>query len=353
LKQIQKQGQNQYQKAKEFQDLTISSKQNLDQLIFQKLAQNPALEADEKPDLPGDEWQEDPEGWNPEFAKPEEEWETGENSEVASDRDQEAPDMALALEKIAEEYCGDDSASLNTALKAIHKFRITGRLPGKTDKWLADAFDRIRRSLEEPRSPSSQPTFEAKRVKGRVTVIVKVHNLDFIRINQDKLVPGFSHASRFIEQRRNRLLLLNGISHHILENIQGDFFRQRDLKSALLALVPLPPKRIQDLGILSPVILSKEYLSRLGGLSVSCTLGVFPLSLFWQEKAALLRIWVQAAMSNEQKGNQLIQIWIRQKLQERQNLWFPSDIRHSLIAPLLNMTKNDIENAIKILKKSS
>jgi hypothetical protein len=349
ITQKQKSEQRQYQAPKQLQDLAALLNQDLEQRMIQDMAQHPALVRDEEPDFPEDALREDPEGWNPDFAKPEDEWETGERMSGIPDEDQDLPDSALALERAAEEHCGNDLKCFGNALKAIHEFRLTGRLPDDADNWLADALASLERSYSEPEPPSPLPTFEVKVENGRVIAVVTANMADFIQVKRN--IPGFKLGQKFLEQRRHRLLLLNGIGRHLLEDLQCDFFRQKDLKSALLALLPIPVTALARLGIPSPVKLDKSFVSRLGNLTVACPLGIFPLSLFWPGKAALVRLWVRAAQEAGCSGAKDVRAWIVERLSERGKTIIQSDKRTTFLKSLQTLEISDVRNALKALKR--
>lgn len=351
LKPAIKTKQNLFQGPKQLQDVVISQVQTLNQHIMQELAQNPSLALEEDYISPAEEFDEDPEGWNPDFDRPADELETGDWQSQTETEDDDLPDVAEALERIAEEECGEDGKHLEKALECIDVYRATGEMPKDADKWLSDSLTEIKKRYSESQTPFSSPTFQVKVSGDRVTAILTHSLADRLKVNSS--VKGFdARASKFIEQRRNRFLTLTGIAHNVLEEIQGDFFRQSNIKDALLALLPLPLDKIQRLDIHSPVKIDKTYLSKLGKLLVESDLGTFPLALFWPEQAAVVRMWVRSAQESGISKPSDILAWMKKEIEIRRNNLAPSDQRRELLAAVLEVNSDDVRNAIKEINKN-
>lgn len=330
-------------------DVVTSTIEQLNEVVINEVARNPELEFCEGPLFPEDSFREDPEGLNPAFVEPAEESEDGQGDE-ASDIDEAVigSDIALALEKVAEDHCGEDQQCLNAALYAIDKYRVTGRLTDDADDWLKDALRKLIKLFPSEGSRESLPTFRVE-VKGdRVVAFLTSSLSDLVRIKPNVATLS-ERAKRFLEKKRARIMTLDTVASFILEDIQADFFRQPDLKTALLSLIPLPSKSLQSLDIGSEVTLTKSRLLRLGELAVSCRLGSFQLSLFWPQEAAVVRAWVQNAEAAGCDSVVIIHDWLLPRLQERASSL--SGERLSLFNPLLDVSKEDIRNALKALKK--
>lgn len=346
LKPAIKTKQKHYQAPKQLQEVVISQVQTLNLQIMQELAQNPSLALEEDYISPDEEFDEDPEGWNPDFDKPEDELETGDWKSQVETEDDDLLDVAGALERTAEEKCGEDSKGLEKALECIDVYRATGKLPKDADKWLSASLTEIKKRYSESQTPFSAPTFQVKVVDDRVATMLTHSLADRLKVNSS--VKGFdARATKFIEQRRNRFLTLTGIAHNILQEIQGDFFRQSNLKDALLTLLPLPLKKIQKLDIHSPVKIDKTYKSKLGNLLVESDLGTFSLALFWPEQAAVVRMWVRSAQELGISKPSDILVWMKKEIEIRRNKLATSDQRRELIDALLEVNSEDVRNAKK------
>jgi len=339
--------------------------QELEELTFQELAKNPEIELLEATDLREGFVKEDPLGLDPGFTEPADEFEDGERIDLEGDN---AFDIAFALEKAAEERYGEDEDKLSGALQAIDEYVLTGRMPDQGDDWLRDTLVRLRKEYSglssEPRLSSTSPTIRVDVHDSKVVAVVNRSMADRVRVRAG--VEKLSKRTQaFFQKRRERVLILNAIATHVLEDIQADFFLS-DLRSALLALIPLPitsspglpprsPKLLEYWKLLESVVeklgagshsrINKSRLIRLGQLSVSSQLGVFPLALFWPQKAALVRVWVRAAEESGCNTVKAIREWLLPKLQERAAAL--SGHRLELFKPLLNLTEDDIRNALK------
>jgi len=338
--------QNLFQGPKQLQDVDISQVQALNQHIMQELAQNPSLALEEDYISPDEDFDEDPEGWNPDFDRPADELETGDWQFQTEAVDDDLPDVAEALERIAEEKCGEDRERLGKALEYIDVYRATGEMPKDADRWLSDSLTEIKKTYSESQIPFSAPTFQVRVTDDRVAAMLTHSLADRLKVNSS--VKGFdARATKFIEQRRNRFLTLTGIAHNVLEEIQGDFFRQSNLKNALLTLLPLPLEKIQKLDIHSPVKIDKTYQSKLGDLLVESDLGTFPLALFWPEPAAVVRMWVRFAQEQGISKPKGILTWMKREVEIRRDSLAPEDRRRELFDALLEVNSEDVRNAIK------
>jgi hypothetical protein len=346
-------------------DLAMLEDQELEELTFQELAKNPEIELSEETGLAETVVKEDPLGLDPGFMEAADEFEDGERI----DFEDEPLDLALALEKAAEEHYGEDENSLAVALDAIDEYASTGRMPDEVDNWLRDTLVKLRKEYlglsSERKIYSTRPTFRVDVRDGKVVAVVTRSIVDLVRARSGvgKLSKG---TQAFFQKRQERMLILNALATHVLEDIQADFFLRSDLRSALLALIPLPitslfgkppgsRKLLEYRKPLESVVakleadsrgrLSKSRLVRLGQLSVSSQLGVFPLVLFWPQKAALLRVWLQAADAAGSHNAKAMRIWLLKALQERASAL--SGRRLDLFKPLLSLNEDDIENALK------
>lgn len=338
------------QLALQLQRLVIAPPDKFEEHILEELSRNPALKIEEERVRPLDERQQEiPDGFNAEFVKRYDEWETGDRADQLLAQEREFTEGDAVLEKIVEEEYGEDTDHLQRALNNIALLRRSGRTSQDTVPNVRHAL----RKLRERQSASvrrQKATFCVEVFNDRVTAVVVSSLGERLRVRTD--IAGFETAAqRFLEHVRIRRLILDGIARHILEDIQSDYFRHANLTQALLALLPLPAVEVRKLGFHPNVELNDAYLSKLGKLLVRSSLGSFPLSLFWQEKAAVLRIWVRAAIDAGAEKPREIADWIRPLLQKRKADWPLSDRRHQFFDPLLRINDIEIGNSLKQIRK--
>ena len=330
----------------QLQNLIISTTHEITQTIREELAQNPALELYEEPFIYEDIERNDDktENWNQDFDKPYDEYETGEPIERREIFDGDAKDLALGLEQAAIEYAGDDPQSLVSLSESINFYRTTGALPSDANKKLQDDLRILEKSISDKSLPSESPTFEVYEESGNVQSVL-------IQTIADSLIyrNGFGKysdkAKEFIDRINARFTSLSNLATIIFEKIQGDFFRQSDLKNALLSLVPLSTKNLSDLEMEFSLKIDKKLISKLSDLLVSCKFGLFPLGFFMPSKAALLRLWLHLALPEKtSKINDQCE-WVKQQAAQRIESWDKNDMRIDLLKPLLDISANDIKNA--------
>lgn len=348
------------QLARQVQELTCLPTHQLELKIEQALAQNQALYLDTEPSDLDEPVTEDEEGWNPDWSKPDDEWEDGRGpfgKDVALGN--EPFDLALALEQVVESWEDCTAQEIQCARKAIDDFRATGVLPQEADGRLKEALARLRQMSHSFPGRALQAVFAVQVMRDRVVAAVVSSLADQIGV-RDGVGKVSSSAKTFAAQLRQRRVILQGLAQGLLEEVQGEFFRQPTLQEALLSLVPVPWQRFRE--VVEPYLpegsknlLPKEkkniqsYRSKLGSLGVMCSHGMLPLELFWPSKAQLVRVWVSAAQRAGCSDQTAIRVWILNELPkrfERGGDLTPS-VRQDLAAELLAMTTHDIGNAIK------
>jgi len=334
----------------QLQRLIISQPHEINQILTQELSQNPALDIQEEPFFPEDMKSEeaDDENWNQDFDKPYDEYETGQRLEVEEHFEWDEYDIASNLEQTVIEYVDDDPQEIDFTLSNINLYRISGSLPLEANKQLQKNLEVLQKSVSYRALPSISPTFEVYEESGNVQAVL-------ISTIADSLIyrKGFGKfsekAKEYIDRVNDRAVSLNSLAITILENIQGDFFRQTDFNTALRYLLPFSVKNITDLEIDFSLTLDKKLLSKMSDLLVDSKFGVFPLGFFLPSKASLLRLWVVQANKEEiSKINDQCD-WIKQQVTKRMDNWDAKDKRINLIRPLLDINSNDIKNASKQL----
>lgn len=220
------------------QQLITSDPRHLDEETLRQLEQNPALLA-ESPAFTCTQDRDLPDGYHESWAKP------------------------------ADEYDGSE-----------------GRRQSRADDDVS-FLDKARRAQTFARA-----TFQVKLVNGKVTAVVTATTAGRLRAT-----AGLSYLSKsagiFVERARSRLMTLSAVAVTILERRQEAFFRAGNLETASLLLVPIedPANALHDL----PVKWDKSYKSRLGVLGVQCSLGTYPLHMFWPQPKTVRSVWEQKA----------------------------------------------------------
>lgn len=333
------------------QELTLSHVHHIEQRIDQKLTQNIALDIDDESSiLDQTEPEEKDDDYNEDYDKPADEYETG---DILSSQDFdpiEHYDIPKKLEQAAIQRFIGNSDQLELALQCIDHYRIHGHFPEGTDPQLHQYLAELEKSIRYQNTPSAYPTFE---------VVVDGDNVEAnavpIGLNL-KYVQGFgsssTNAKNFIKFLNERNRLLNNLAYYILEIIQGNFFRQHNLDTALRHLLPVPIEELSDLPIDSPFKIDKKYLSKLGDQLVSCSFGIFPLNFFLQKKAQIVRLWVRLAKENGKiRRNEQLD-WIRNQINNITESLDVDDIRYCFASSLINITIDDIKYANKIQSKT-
>jgi len=333
------------------QELTFLHHHNMMQRINHELSQNYALELETEPDFLEDmEPEERDDDWNEDFDKPIDEYETGDPSTSQETEAIDFFDICTNLEQAATQRFIKHPDQLGQTLQSVDYYRIHGYLPDDTDPQLQEDLAALENSTSYQTLPPIHPTFdvmvEGDRVEANVVPIGL--NLRYVR----GLGPSSTSAKNFIKLLHERNRLLNDLAYYILEILQGDFFRQDDLDTALRYLLPVPIKELSTLPIDSPFKIDKKYLSKLGDQLVACRFGTFPLNNFLPSKRQIVGIWVNFAIGNGMvtKNEQLG--WMRDQIEERVEKWDLSDIRHKFISPLKAITINDIKYARRIYKQA-
>jgi len=327
---------------RQLHDLTLSHHHHIEQWIAQELSQNPAIEVIEEPAFLEDlEPQERDDDWNENFAKPEDEYETGESSLSNSSAVWDPYDIASSLEQAAIKRFLENPERLEQALRSIDYYRIHGYLPEDSDTQLQEALIELEESLPSPTVPSFHPTFEVSVEDGRLRAYVIPVGLNL------RYSPGLGRhsdrAHKFIQLLSDRNRLMNDLAHHVLETLQRDFFFQSNLDAASRHLIPVPVRMVSRFPIKTPFKLDKRYLSKLGDLLVLCSLGTFPVNHFLQDKAALVRVWAQFARDQGISAQREQLNWIKTQIEAWISRWDSSDIRHEFIESLRNLTIEDIK----------
>ena len=334
------------------QELTFLYEYQFEQRFMHELSQNPALELEKEPDLLEEcEPEEHYDDWNEDYGKPIDEYETGDSLTPKEITTWDSFDIASNLEQSATQRFFMDPDRLEQALQGVDYYTIHGCLPEDADPKLYEDLAALEKSVPHQTIRPNNPTFEVIVEDDRVEadVVPVGQNLSYVR----GLEPYSTSAKKFIELINSRNKLLNDIAFQILETLQGDFFRQPDLDTALRYLVPVTIKKLSTLGIKSPFKIDEKYLSKLGDHLVSCPLGTFSLNCFLPQKAQLVRLWVDFAKKEgiDKKKEQLD--WIGNQIKKRVMKWDSSDVRHEFISPLKSLTINDIKYERRINKQTS
>jgi hypothetical protein len=250
----------------------------------------------------------------------------------------------------------DDQKSLDSVLEQINSYRMDGHWHDDKDNGLREDFEILQASMPHSTASTSQPTFEVTVIEDSVNVNVIPTIGDYLRYRK-----GFGQysiaAKKFIQRMKDRTLFLNYLADQVLENVQVDFFRQNDLNSALLHLLPLQAKEISDLDLKDLNLnfsfkLDKKLISKMCDLTVKCDFRIFPFGFFLPSKLVLVRRWVKHANDNGITTIKGQCEWIKEQLYERLNKWDYKDPRCCRIKSLLDTNESDIKNARKaVLKK--
>ena len=334
------------------QELTFFHQYQIEQRIMHELSQNLALELEKERDLLEEcEPQEHDDDWNEDYDKPIDEYETGDSLTSQEIITWDFFDIASNLEQSVTQRFFEDPDQLEQALQDVDYYRIHGCLPEDADPKLYEDLTALEKSVPHQTIRPNNPTFEVIVEDDRVEAdVVPVGlNLRYVR----GLGLYSTSAKKFIELIHSRNKLLNDMAFQILETLQGDFFRQPDLDTALRYLVPVTIKKLSTLGIKSPFKIDKKYLSKLGDHLVSCRLGTFSLNCFLPQKAQLVRLWVDFAIKEGMYTKKEQLDWIGNQIKKRVMKWDSSDIRHEFISPLKSLTINDIKYVRRINKLTS
>jgi hypothetical protein len=341
----------------QLQNLIVSQTHSLEQIVQQELDQNPALDFEVEPlddeDIPIDDDADD--AWNQDYDKPYDEYETGETMNADEYFDPVEYDIAENLQRAALEKIGGNKEKLNLVLKQIDHYRLNGFLPDDADNMLQEELVILQKSISYSSLPSSEHTFE-------VTVLSDSVQANVISTAGDYLIckKGFSkysdRAEKFIQRINDRTTFLNYLAANVLENIQADFFHQKDLNTALLHLVPIETNTISNLTLENLNLnfsfkLDKQFISKVCDLTVKCEFGVYPFGFFLPSKMALLKLWVKHADENGISTIKDQCIWIKSQWDERITKWDPNDRRRNMIKPLSDLNEYDIKNARKAVAK--
>jgi hypothetical protein len=333
----------------QLQQLVFSQSHKIEQKIDLELSQNPALEVEEEPDLLEDSAPEEhDDDWSQDYDKPADEYETGESLTLQKGKTWDAFDISTNLERAAIDHWSDQPERLRQALEDIDYYRISGCLPANSEPQLQDDLTALETSVSRQIQPSIHPTFEVTVHGDRVEAYVPNTGLN---LRYRRGFDAYSdRAQKFIQQLEDRHRLLSDLAHHILEILQADFFRQRDLDTALRYLIPVPVSKVSKLGIASPLKIDKKSLSKLGDHSVSCRFGMLPLNYFLQEKAGLVRLWVRLARKEGIATRKEQLDWTKNQIERRVSEWNPGDVRHDFVDTLRKITMDDIKNADRMLR---
>ncbi len=335
----------------QFQKLVIASTHELDQIVHQKLATNPALELNEEPDFCEEVRDDhgDQENWAQDFDKPYDEYESGEPLASHADYNGYNDDIYSRLEQAALEYTENGMKSSPEFFQNIDYCRTTGSLPVNESEKLKNDLQILEKSLSQKLQFIDSPIFKAYDENDSINVLLLPTIADSLTFRK-----GFGKyslkAEKFINNCVNRAVNLNNLANTLLLNIQGDFFRRAEFKEALLALTPISSKNLQDLDIKFSLTLDKKLISKLSDLTVECKFGIFPLGLFIPSKAALLRLWLNMALPSEISSINDQCEWVKEQVYLRIKCLDPNDMRKNLLEPLLEISANDIKNARKKLK---
>jgi hypothetical protein len=347
------------------QELSHAHQHQIEQRIDHELSQNPALKVETESDvLEQMEPKESDDDWNEDYDKPIDEYETGDSPTSQETETWDYFDISANLEQTATQRFFDDPGQLEQALQSVDHYRIHGYLPDDADPQLQEDLAALENSISYQTVPTIYPTFEVMIEGDRVeaNVIPIGNNLRYVR----GFGPFSTNAKIFIKLLQERNRLLNDLAYYILEILQGDFFRQHDLDTALPYLLPVPvdgldmlidelstPKENSLIKVKKPPFkIDKKYLSKLGDQLVACRFGTFPLNNFLPSKRQIVGIWVKFAIENGMvtKNEQLG--WIRDQIEERVEKWDLSDIRHKFILPLKNITIDNIKYVQKNYKQT-
>jgi hypothetical protein len=333
------------------QELTLLHQQQIEQRIAHELSQNYALELEKEPDfLEQMEPKENDDDWNEDYGKPIDEYETGDPPTSQETEPLGFFDISADLELAATQRFIDHPDQLAQAMQCVDYYRIHGYLPEGADLQLHEDLAVLQKSASYQIFPSIHSTFEivveADRVEANVSPMGL--NLRYVR----GLGSFSTKARNFIQALNDRNRLLNELAYYILETLQGDFFRQQDLDTALRFLLPVSIKELCTLPINMPFKLDKKYLSKLGDHLVACPFGTFPLNFFLQQKAQLLRLLVNFAIRDGMVTPKEQLEWIGDQIKKRVENWEINDIRYKFISPLKSATINDIKYARRIYRQS-
>lgn len=333
------------------QELTYLQQHQLMQRIDHELSQNLALKLETELDvLEQIEPEENDDDWNPDFNKPPDEDETGDPLIPQETVTWEILDIPTNLEQAVIQRFINHPDQLEEALQHIDYYRIYGCLPEDADTQLHEDLAVLEKSEQYQKSPPIHPIFEVMVEGDHVEAHAVPTGLNLRCLN------GFgsytASAEKFIKCIRDRNRVLNDLAYYILEVLQGDFFRQHDLDTALRYLLPV---RIKDLSSLlgrQPFTIDNKYLSKLGDHLVSSHLGIFPLNLFLQQKSEIVRFWVQLADKEKRVTKKEKLYWIWNQIENRVEEWDTNDRRHEFILPLKDITIDDIKYAWKKNKQT-
>ena len=332
----------------QLQQLLISQTYELEQIVNQELSQNPALVIEEETifseDIAPDE--DDEEIWNQDFDKSYDEYETGERLKFEEVFDWDEYDIASKLEQTIIKNIDDDPHDFECALRDINLYRTSGSLPKEAGNQLQEDLRILQKSISYKAFPSISPTFEVIEESGNVEVHIVSTVAD--SLNYLKGYGKYSaKAKEFINRVNKRALNLSKLASCIIKNIQGDFFLQPDIRTALKYLIPITAKNIADFEIEFSFKIDKKMMSKLSNLLVASKFGIFPLGFFLPSKSALVRLWSDDAQKDGITKIKNQCEWIKQQFQKRIDGWDSGDIRIDLVKPLLETNVNDIKNARK------
>jgi DNA-directed RNA polymerase specialized sigma54-like protein len=332
----------------QLQQLLVSQTYEIEQIVNQELSQNPALFIEEEPisseDITPDE--DDEEIWNQDFDKPYDEYETGEKLKSEENSYWGNYDIASSLEQTAIENLNDVPKDIESTLRDINLYRISGSLPEESDHRLQEDLKLLQKSISYTALPSTYPAFEVIEESGTIHIHVLSTTAD--SLNYRKGFGKYSQkAKEFIDRVNDRAFSLGNLATTILRDIQGDFFRQSDINNALISLIPVTAKDLTDFEIDFALALDKKMISKLSDLLVASKFGIFPLGFFLPSKAVLVRLWIGDAQKSVITKIKDQCDWIKQQCQKRIDKWDSNDRRLDLIKPLLEISINDIKNARK------
>ena len=353
------QTQGQRMAASQVQNLIAAQGQDLDQQVMQALLLNPALTLegdlldaeDDFRDQIDPEISDDEEGWNEDFDRKPDEYETGERETDFGGEDWQTADIITAIQREVLQEWGDNPERLDEIWEQIDYYSTNGELPPDADEDLSALVSSLEQLAPDTDRTIQPPTFEVLVIGDQVQATLLSTLADRIRLSSKS---GESNkqkndAEGFLKQIQLRRQNLESMAEILLGEVQADFFRQPDLKTALLYLVPV--KEINELGIFSPIKMDKSYKSYIGNLLVSCSLGVFPLHLFWPSVAELLRMWVRFAFEEDLAGIRVQQEWIKKQISEIIERYYEGDNRRAFMTALQECKETDIKNARKAIKK--
>lgn len=334
------------------QELTLLHQHQLEQRIDHELSHNPALEFETEPDILEQlEPKESDDDWNEDFDKPIDEYETGDSSASQENESWEFFDISSKLEQAVIQRFSEYPDRVEQALQHIDYYRIHGGLPDNADPQLYQDLAVLENSISYQTLPPIHPTFEVMVEGDRVEANVVPIGLNLRHVQG--LGSLSTQARRFIQAFHDRNRLLNDFAHFILEILQGDFFRQHDLDTALRYLLPVPVQAVStNLKEKFPFTIDKKYLSKIGDYLVSCCLGTFPLNFFLPTKAHIVRFWAHFATENGKVTINDQLDWIRSQMKKRTEKWDSNDVRYGFVSPLKNIKIDDIKYAHRFHSKT-